>query len=40
MQPLRDMEIGAMFWAGPDPRETIREVEEPGGALRPAWHPR
>ncbi len=27
MQPLGDLEIGVMFWAGPDPRETLREVK-------------
>jgi hypothetical protein len=27
MQLLRDMEIGVMFWAGRDPRETLRELK-------------
>ena len=27
MQPLRDLEIGVMFWAGRDPLETVREVK-------------
>ena len=30
MQPLADMEIGVMFWAGRDPLETIREVKSLG----------
>ena len=27
MQPLTDMEIGVMFWAGRDPVETLRELK-------------
>src|SRR6202007_2249989 len=27
MQALKDLEIGAMFWGGRDPVETLREVE-------------
>jgi len=27
MQPLRDMEIGVMFWGGRDPVETLRELK-------------
>lgn len=30
MQPLRDMEIGVMFWAGRDPIETLRELKSLG----------
>jgi len=30
MQPLRDMEIGVMFWGGRDPLETVREVKSLG----------
>ena len=30
MQPLRDMEIGAMFWGGRDPIETLRELKALG----------
>jgi sugar phosphate isomerase/epimerase len=30
MQPLRDLEIGVMFWAGRDPLETIQEVKSFG----------
>src|SRR5580658_341470 len=30
MQPLNDMEIGVMFWAGRDPDETIRELKSWG----------
>jgi len=30
MQPLRDLEIGLMFWAGRDPAETLREVKALG----------
>jgi sugar phosphate isomerase/epimerase len=30
MQVLRDREIGVMFWAGRDPRETLREVKSLG----------
>jgi hypothetical protein len=30
MQPLRDMEIGVMFWAGRDPLETVRELKDLG----------
>jgi L-ribulose-5-phosphate 3-epimerase len=30
MQPLKDMEIGVMFWAGRDPYETIRELKSWG----------
>jgi sugar phosphate isomerase/epimerase len=30
MQALRDLEIGVMFWAGRDPRETIRELKNLG----------
>jgi sugar phosphate isomerase/epimerase len=30
MQPLNDMEIGVMFWAGRDPYETIRELKSWG----------
>jgi sugar phosphate isomerase/epimerase len=30
MQALRDLEIGVMFWAGRDPRETIRELKSLG----------
>jgi L-ribulose-5-phosphate 3-epimerase len=30
MQPLRDMEIGVMFWAGRDPVETLRELKALG----------
>jgi sugar phosphate isomerase/epimerase len=30
MQPLRDLEIGAMFWAGRDPGETLRELKALG----------
>jgi len=30
MQPLRDMEIGAMFWGGRDPHETLRELKSLG----------
>jgi sugar phosphate isomerase/epimerase len=30
MQALRDLEIGVMFWAGRDPRETIRELKSMG----------
>jgi sugar phosphate isomerase/epimerase len=30
MQPLSDMEIGVMFWAGSDPNETIRELKSWG----------
>jgi L-ribulose-5-phosphate 3-epimerase len=27
MQPLRDMEVGVMFWAGGEPVETLRELK-------------
>lgn len=27
MQPLRDLEIGVMFWAGGDLLETVREIK-------------
>jgi sugar phosphate isomerase/epimerase len=27
MQPLKDMEIGVMFWGGRDPLETLRELK-------------
>lgn len=30
MQPLSDMEIGVMFWAGRDPYETIQELKSWG----------
>jgi len=30
MQPLRDLEIGVMFWAGRDPGETVRELKSLG----------
>jgi sugar phosphate isomerase/epimerase len=30
MQPLDDMEIGVMFWAGRDPYETVRELKSWG----------
>jgi len=30
MPVLKDMEIGAMFWAGKDPRETLKQVESIG----------
>lgn len=30
MQPLRDLEIGVMFWAGRDPFDTVREVKSLG----------
>jgi L-ribulose-5-phosphate 3-epimerase len=30
MQPLSDMEVGVMFWAGGDPYETIRELKSWG----------
>lgn len=30
MQPLRDMEIGVMFWAGTDPEATLKEVKSLG----------
>jgi sugar phosphate isomerase/epimerase len=30
MQPLRDLEIGAMFWAGRDPGDTLRELKAIG----------
>jgi sugar phosphate isomerase/epimerase len=30
MQPLSDMEIGVMFWAGRDPYETVRELKSWG----------
>jgi sugar phosphate isomerase/epimerase len=30
MQPLSDMEIGVMFWAGGDPYETVRELKSWG----------
>jgi sugar phosphate isomerase/epimerase len=30
MPSLRDLEIGAMFWAGRDPRETLKEVKSLG----------
>lgn len=30
MQPLMDMEIGVMFWAGPDPEATLRGVKALG----------
>ncbi len=30
MQPLRELEIGVMFWAGRDPLETVREVKALG----------
>jgi sugar phosphate isomerase/epimerase len=30
MQPLSDMEIGVMFWAGSDPYETIRDLKSWG----------
>jgi sugar phosphate isomerase/epimerase len=30
MQPLRDLEAGVMFWAGPDPLQTLREVKSLG----------
>ncbi|MCX6623476.1 MAG: sugar phosphate isomerase/epimerase [Acidobacteria bacterium] len=30
MQPLADLEIGVMFWAGRDPLETVREVRSFG----------
>ena len=30
MQPLRDLEIGAMFWAGRDPGETLGELNALG----------
>ncbi len=30
MQPLREMEIGVMFWAGGDPQATLREVKSLG----------
>jgi sugar phosphate isomerase/epimerase len=30
MQPLNDLEIGVMFWAGREPRTVIREVKELG----------
>lgn len=30
MQPLSDMEIGVMFWAGGDPYETLRELKSWG----------
>jgi len=30
MQPLRDLEIGVMFWGGRDPVETLRELKALG----------
>src|SRR5229473_1918571 len=30
MQPLRDLEIGVMFWAGRDPGDTLRELKAIG----------
>ena len=30
MRPLRDMEIGVMFWGGRDPGETLRELKALG----------
>lgn len=30
MEPLNELEIGVMFWAGRDPRNTIREVKSLG----------
>lgn len=30
MQPLKDLEIGVMFWGGGDPVETLREVKALG----------
>ena len=30
MQPLNNMEIGVMFWAGRDPHETLRELKSLG----------
>ena len=30
MQPLEDLPIGVMFWAGGDPLETVREIESFG----------
>jgi sugar phosphate isomerase/epimerase len=30
MPALKDLEVGAMFWAGKDPRETLREVKALG----------
>ncbi len=30
MQPLKELEIGVMFWAGRDPVETLREVKSLG----------
>jgi sugar phosphate isomerase/epimerase len=30
MQALKDLEIGVMFWGGPDPIETLREVKALG----------
>ena len=30
MQPVREMEIGVMFWAGRDPAESIRELKDAG----------
>jgi sugar phosphate isomerase/epimerase len=30
MQPLREMEIGVMFWAGREPAETVRELKALG----------
>jgi sugar phosphate isomerase/epimerase len=30
MQPLKEMEIGVMFWAGRDPIETLRELKAIG----------
>jgi L-ribulose-5-phosphate 3-epimerase len=30
MQPLKELEIGVMFWAGRDPAETVREVKALG----------
>ena len=30
MQPVRELEIGVMFWAGRDPAETIRELKDAG----------
>jgi len=30
MQPLSDMEIGVMFWAGRDPYETVRDLKSWG----------
>ena len=30
MSNLKELEIGVMFWAGPDPAETIRQVKSVG----------